>query len=98
MLQTVPSSQESDAIADVFLRAFIALSNAQQQAVLRRLAEAGQLHQRAQPREKPLVHEQTKDVEAILNRLQGHGRGEQLTAKLLQSRKEDRELERRNNR
>jgi hypothetical protein len=86
-LKTISSSQESDAIADVFWRTFIALSNAQQQAVLRRLAEADQLPQRAQPLEKPLVHVQTNDVEAILKRLQGHGRGEQLTAKLLQSRK-----------
>ncbi len=98
MLHTIPSSQDSEAIADVFLRAFIALSNTQQQAVLRRLAETDLLGQRAKPFEKPLLHERVETVELVLNRLQGHGRGEQLTAKLLQFRKEDRELERRNNR
>jgi len=97
MLQAMPSNQDSEAIAEVFWRAFITLPKVQQQAVLERLMEMGQVKPRASVLPQPVINEHAETVEIILNRLQGHGRGEQLTEKLLQSRSEDRALDRSNN-
>jgi len=97
MLQTITSNQESEAIAEVFWRAFITLSKVQQQAVLERLVEAGQAQPMARSAQKSIINERAETVELILDRLQGHGRGEHLTEKLLQSRSEDRDPDRRDN-
>ena len=45
---------------------------------------------------KSLSETRVERVALLLDRLQGHGRGEDLTARLLHARREDRELERKN--